>query len=407
MKRRAGRSPEYRQAIQEFSRSLTLIVDEEQLRTTIPAKLRDYFGLDRVAIFLRESDGAPFRLASARGIDPAVASVARFAADGRLARWLKVNETPLVLDENPGVAEFLAEEERDTLRDLGAAACFPLVALNQLKGFLAVGSGEPGPELRLDGAERELLSVLAGQAALAFENAALLRQQRDRLKQLYRAERLATAGELAAGAAHEIRNPLTSIRSAIQHLRGDFPDGSPRAALIEDILSEVDRINGIVEALLSFARPAEAKFEPVDLPELVRHTVALIEAQARAQSVAVSFDFPPTLGLQADPNLLKQVLLNVVMNALQAMPGGGELRFAAGATDSRVELWVQDTGPGIPAAERERIFDPFYTTKQDGTGLGLSVCYGIMQRHGGEIEVESEEGQGTKVRLRLPKKAAR
>jgi signal transduction histidine kinase len=270
---RADRPRDYRQAIHEFSRSLTLVVDEDQLRAAIPAKLREFFGLERVAIFLREGDGAPFRVASARGIEAPVADAAAFPADGRLARWLKVNEMPLVLAEQPGVVDFLDAGERDTLRSLGAAACFPLVALNQLRGFLAVGPTGRGPALGLDPGERELLGVLAGQAALAFENAALIREQRDRLKRLYRAERLATAGEMAAGAAHEIRNPLTSIRSAIQHLRGDYEDASPRAELIDDILAEVDRINEIVEALLSFARPAQVKFESVDLAELVRQEV--------------------------------------------------------------------------------------------------------------------------------------
>jgi signal transduction histidine kinase len=269
---RADRPRDYRQAIHEFSRSLTLVVDEDQLRAAIPAKLREFFGLERVAIFLREGDGAPFRVASARGIEAPVADAAAFPADGRLARWLKVNEMPLVLAEQPGVVDFLDAGERDTLRSLGAAACFPLVALNQLRGFLAVGPTGRGPALGLDPGERELLGVLAGQAALAFENAALIREQRDRLKRLYRAERLATAGEMAAGAAHEIRNPLTSIRSAIQHLRGDYEDASPRAELIDDILAEVDRINEIVEALLSFARPAQVKFESVDLAELVRQS---------------------------------------------------------------------------------------------------------------------------------------
>jgi signal transduction histidine kinase len=399
---RADRPRDYRQAIHEFSRSLTLVVDEDQLRAAIPAKLREFFGLERVAIFLREGDGAPFRVASARGIEAPVADAAAFPADGRLARWLKVNEMPLVLAEQPGVVDFLDAGERDTLRSLGAAACFPLVALNQLRGFLAVGPTGRGPALGLDPGERELLGVLAGQAALAFENAALIREQRDRLKRLYRAERLATAGEMAAGAAHEIRNPLTSIRSAIQHLRGDYEDASPRAELIDDILAEVDRINEIVEALLSFARPAQVKFESVDLAELVRQTVALIDARARKCGVTVEVDGPESLPFMADGNLIKQVVLNVAMNALQAMPEGGTLSIAVERVGAAAEIRVEDTGCGITPEDRERIFDPFFTTKKEGTGLGLSVCYGIVQRHGGEIEVDSEIGVGTTLKVRLP-----
>lgn len=396
-----ARSPDYRQAVHEFSRSLTLIVDEEQLRATIPGKLRDFFGVERVAIFLRESDGGPFRIVSARGIEPALVDGVSFLPGGRLARWLKVNEEPLVLNENPGVVDFLDPSERETLARLDIEACFPLVALNQLKGFLALGSSVGASSLRLKKGQRELLSVFAGQAALAFENAALIREQRDRLKRLYRAERLATAGELAAGAAHEIRNPLASIRSAIQHLRGDYPDAGPRAELIDDILAEVDRINQIVEGLLSFARPAEPDFQRVDLGDLVRHTLTLVDVQAQEQAVQVRVDVPD-LAVRADPNLIKQVVLNVVMNALQAMPDGGQLTVSAASAGRAALLRIADSGPGIAAEDREKLFDPFFTTKKGGTGLGLSVCYGIVQRHGGEIEVESELGRGTVVNIKLP-----
>jgi signal transduction histidine kinase len=404
-KHRSQRPDEYRQLIQEFTRSLTLIVDEEQLRSSISAKLRDFFGLERVAIFLREGDGAPFRIVAERGMDPEIVRNVTFPSNGRLARWLKVNEEPLLLDENPGVVAFLDAQERDTLTRLDAFACFPLVALNQLKGFLTLGRSDTGAP-QLDQGDRELLSLFSGQAALAFENAALLREQRSRLKRLYRAERLATAGEMAAGAAHEIRNPLTSIRSAIQHLRTDYDDESPRAELIDDILAEVDRINGIVGALLSFARPAEPRFESVPLAELVRMAIALVDAQAQTQGIAVSAEIAEDISVEADPNLIKQVVLNVVMNAMQAMPNGGELTISALPLAGFAELRMGDSGPGIPSEDRERLFDPFFTTKTEGTGLGLSVCYGIVQRHGGEIEVESETGQGTVVRIRLPRSTA-
>jgi signal transduction histidine kinase len=399
--KRISRSPEYRQAVHEFSRSLTLIVDEEQLRETIPAKLREFFGVERVAVFLREADGGPFVLSSARGLGEELDSSLAFLPNGRLARWLKVNEEPLVLSDQPGVVDFLGDAEREILARLDIHACFPLVALNQLKGFLALGSTAGSNAFTLSGEQRELLTVFAGQTALAFENAALLREQRARLKRLYRAERLATAGELAAGAAHEIRNPLASIRSAIQHLRGSFSEGDKQTDLVDDILAEVDRINDIVEGLLSFARPAEPQFGRVNLAELARHVVTLVEVQAGEQNVVASVDVPDIV-VRADPNLITQVLLNVVMNALQAMPDGGALDIATISTGRTVEIRVSDTGAGIAMEDREKLFDPFFTTKKGGTGLGLSVCYGIVQRHGGEIEVESDVGHGTVVMIRLP-----
>jgi signal transduction histidine kinase len=221
---------------------------------------------------------------------------------------------------------------------------------------------------------------------------------------MYRAERLATAGELAAGAAHEIRNPLAAVRSAIQYLRSDYAEGSARASLVDDLLSEVDRIDGIVEGLLSFARPPVSRPEPVELPELLGQSVALVAVRARSQRVSVTLDAPPSLAFHADPNQLKQVLLNVLLNALQAMPDGGELRVAAAPRGRSVEIRVADTGSGIPPEHVDRVFDPFFTTRPEGTGLGLSICYGIVERHGGEMEVRSEAGRGTEMVVRLPRR---
>lgn len=396
--RRPPRPPDHLQTLHEFTRFLTLTADPEELYPGVAARLRDVFGLEGVAVFLRDGDGAPFRAMAARG---ASAGDAVFPSEGKLARWLRVNEAPLFPDESPGVMEFLDAEERRALAGLGAAACVPLVAVNRLTGFLVLGRPRDGRPL--DAARRDLLLALAGQAALAFENAALAREAKARLKRMYRAERLATAGELAAGAAHEIRNPLAAIRSAIQYLRGDYAEGSDRASLVDDLLSEVDRIDGIVEGLLSFARPPVSLAEPVELAELLGQSVGLVAARARGQRVAVRLDVPPALSLRADPNQLKQVLLNVFLNALQAMPHGGELRVSATPRGRWLELRVADTGPGIAPEHLERVFDPFFTTRPDGTGLGLSICYGIVERHGGEMEVRSEAGSGAEVVVRLPR----
>ncbi|MFW6330864.1 MAG: ATP-binding protein [Gemmatimonadota bacterium] len=393
---------DHRRALHEFGRSLALIVDEEELRQTVTAQLRSVLGLERVLLFLRDDDDGPYRLIAARGVEAGPLSRTAFPPDGRLVRWLRVNEEPLLLGRNAGVAEFLEAAERDVLSGLGVTACVPLVAMNRLTGFLLVRPDDPGWP---SPGQHDLLLALAGQAALACENAALLSQQKARLRRMYRAERLATAGELAAGAAHEIRNPLTGIRSAIQLIRGDYPEGSRRHELVGDLLEEVDRIDEIVAGLLSFARPEDPSLEPVDLREILDHSLTLVRVRARTQGVEVTIDGPGSLPLHADPALLRQVILNVVLNALQAMPEGGRLHIAATRLGRRVELRVVDTGGGIPPEHVERVFDPFFTTKTTGTGLGLSICYGIIQRHGGQMEIDSQVGAGTSVIIRLPERA--
>ncbi len=393
--------------LHEFSRALALIVDQDKLHGTIITQLRSALSLDRVLLYLRDDDDGPYRLAAARmsdgqdidGQGPHVS----FARNGRLVRWLRVNEEPLLLDSEPGVVAFLDAPERAALEDLGITACVPLVAMNRLTGFLLV-TPEQGHPRWPSHAQRDLLLAMAGQAALGCENAALTAEQRSRVRRMYQAERLATAGELAAGAAHEIRNPLTSIRSAIQYIRGDYQEGSDRHELAGDILAEVDRIDEIVQGLLSFARREAPGFEEVELAELVRQSTCLIRTRARTQGVDVVAATPDTLPVQADPGLLRQVLLNVMLNALQAMPDGGELRVSAERAGRQVRLQVADTGDGISREHLDRVFDPFFTTKKTGTGLGLSICYGIVERHGGRMELESEPGAGAVVTIRIPER---
>jgi signal transduction histidine kinase len=235
---------------------------------------------------------------------------------------------------------------------------------------------------------------------------------------MYRADRLATLGQLAAGAAHEIRNPLTSIRSTIQYLRKNLKE-SKESTLVSGLIDEVDRINGIIEGLLSFSKPAKPEIKTVNLELLLKQTLILVETTARKQKVDISLDYDSEQSsLKADPALLKQVFLNVIMNSLEAIGENGNVqvrvdfirkggRFAP-QSDSYYFISFQDSGPGIPRANMDHIFDPFFTTKKEGTGLGLSISYRIIHQHNGDIEVEStsenrdRENHGTKVTITLP-----
>jgi signal transduction histidine kinase len=256
-----------------------------------------------------------------------------------------------------------------------------------------------------------MLQLLAGQASLAFENAYLYQQQRERLRRIYRAETLAAAGQLAAGVAHEIRNPLTSIRSTIQYALQDYPESNPKRVLFQELLAEVDRIDRTVNGLLSLTRVEETLAEPVDIVEVLGQSLALVSAQAQRQRIEMRGPIVSRrFRIRGDGSQLKQVFLNLLLNALQAMPAGGELDASVDEWQSDIAQvagrWVQvrirDTGAGIPAEQLDRVFDPFFTTKREGTGLGLSVCHSIVQRHEGEIDIRSEPGKGTEVLLRFP-----
>jgi signal transduction histidine kinase len=255
------------------------------------------------------------------------------------------------------------------------------------------------------------MQMVMTQASIAFENAHLLEEQRARLHKLYRAEKLAAAGQLAASVAHEIRNPLTAIRSTVQYLSKGFEEQSPMRSLIDGVIEEVDRINGTVDELLSLTRRAEYKPERIDLYQMVEHSLMFLQTQARSQGVEIVWPAPVSgLSIIGDDSQLKQLFLNLFLNALQAMPDGGKLQLSltgrplqpdAGPSVS-AEVSISDTGCGIPPDDLDKIFDPFFTTKQRGTGLGLATSYVIVRQHAGEMTVQSQVGQGTKVLVRFP-----
>ncbi len=194
-------------------------------------------------------------------------------------------------------------------------------------GLLLLGSRSERPPSRHDA---DLLKHLADQASLAFQNVALYREQQERLGRLHRADRLAAMGQLAAGVAHEVRNPLTAIRSTIQYLGRGLARSDPKAELVEELIGEVDRIDSTISGLLSLSRGGELKHGEMDLVELLEGTIRLLEIQARKQGVELEERYRHRpLPLVADAGQLRQVFLNLVLNALQAMPEGGRITVTA------------------------------------------------------------------------------
>lgn len=272
------------------------------------------------------------------------------------------------------------------------------------------------------GGERQMDMPLAGGAPLALGVAVsavrteegvsvgsliLLRDLREvrRLEaEVRRREKMAAVGHLAAGVAHEIRNPLSSIRGYATYFGGKFPPGSEDRQAAEVMVREVDRLNRVISELIEFSRPSDVKRRPVRLADLAAHAERLTRPDAAARGVTVDLsgatDSPV---IQADPDRLSQALLNLCLNAIQAMTAGGILSLATGsAPDGRAFLQVTDTGPGIPSEHRERIFDPYFTTKPQGTGLGLPLAHKIVAAHGGEIRVSARSGGGTVMTVLLP-----
>ncbi len=227
-------------------------------------------------------------------------------------------------------------------------------------------------------------------------------------KEVQRVGQLATVGLLASTIAHEVRNPLSSIRVTAQYLLSEYALHSQAEEFLNMIIAEVDSLDAKIREFLKFARPTEPVFQDVDLTQLVNNTLQFMHQYLDEHNVRLHVQVSVPFTIKADPAQLKEVLRNLVINAVQSMSEGGDLYIeAAPAPGDVVRLIVRDTGTGIPATDLERIFTPFYTTKSEGTGLGLANVQKIVESHGGSIEVQSEVGVGTEMRITLPVRPVR
>ncbi len=385
----------------EFEAGVNLIEDYDQIASNFLGKIKEVCPVRFLMLLIFDADTGRFVPAAAIGPAPDAAHPIFLPRNSRLAKWLKINETHLDIPRHSGVLDFITSSEAELLHRLGVEICFPLMSMNRLIGILLAGKKEDGgPFGKL---EISFVSSLLPQAGIALENALLFKEQRERFRRMSRADRLATIGELAAGAAHEIRNPLTAIRSSLQYLEAKQTDETTKR-LLSSALLETARINEIVSALMAFSRPTEIVRERFDLLPTLNESIELISFQARTQNVGIRRIFPegPLFAL-GDKSQLKQLFLNLFFNAVQAMPSRGTLTIEALRKEGpKAVVTVADTGEGIPEENLDRIFDPFFTTKKSGTGLGLSICYNIVKSHGGEIEVKSRVGQGTTMLVSLP-----
>lgn len=226
-------------------------------------------------------------------------------------------------------------------------------------------------------------------------------------EEIRRKEKLAALGGLAAGVAHEIRNPLSSIKGIASYFRAKFDEESDDKEAAGVMIREVDRLNRVITELLDFARPPQINRRMVNLNDLINHSLRLLYQEALSKKVSIDFhNSESPIMIQVDPDRLSQCLLNLCLNALQAMTNGGRLAIAAFcAEDSRIRIDVKDTGHGIRPEHMGMIFNPYFTTKTKGTGLGLAIVYKIVEAHGGFISVRSNPGKETVFSITLPQRS--
>jgi signal transduction histidine kinase len=268
--------------------------------------------------------------------------------------------------------------------------------------------GESG--LRAEGRARDEVGDLARAFNGMMEEIERARErEQTRLAQLAHTEKMAAIGSLATGVAHEVNNPLAGILTCLEMVQSNPNDADMRRRYLELVEDGIKRIGRTVTSLLDFSRPRPMEFEPTAVNDRLRHVTELVDYQLRSGRVEVALDLDPSAPVViADRFQLEQVLLNLVLNAVQAMRSGGTLTLRSRTAGETVEVAVSDTGEGIPEENLKRIFDPFFTTRSigQGTGLGLSVTDSIVSAHGGRIEVESRPGVGSTFRVLLPSRSA-
>ncbi|MBM4313034.1 MAG: GAF domain-containing protein [Deltaproteobacteria bacterium] len=430
---------DYRELLREISGRLRTLLNLQQIKELLIGVIAEALQVEKVILMIMEKGRLRLYVENSLGggEDPP-------AETGLLMQMLEGERRPM--SRAAAVRYFVSREERERIAGLfdrlGVIQVIPLPAREGLTGVIALGQKRSG-ELFVD-EDIELLTTIANQAATAIENAqsyealeglnrdleqkvtertADLRQamkEKERAQdQLIRAESLASIGQLVAGTAHELNNPIAGamslVESAIETIEGWRRQTASHDQVVGDLrfsLDELRRAGAIIRSLLDLSRQTQIYVEPVDLNRAIEDALLVLHNQYKEMDVKIGKDYedlPPVQGNYAN---LGQVLINIIQNALQALPEGkGEifLKTRYRTAEGIVVIECRDTGRGIPSAFMKDIFKPFFTTKTvgSGTGLGLYICHEIVRRHGGQIRAESKEKGGTVVTVELPAKGGK
>ena len=385
----------FRTKLSDFSRQLTELVDlDEVVRTTVHF-ITQALHVERVAFFFQRDDGSDYFPIS--GIAPHEEK--RYSPQHPFVKRLESNRGAVDLEHLRENAEDM--EEIDSLIEKEWMVVSPLFLKERLLGFVLLGKKRSQKDYTEE--ELNLLETFLSQAELAISRAFVYRDISLKDKQIMQAEKMAAIGELAAGIAHEIRNPLGIITGSAETVQ-KHKDQKIREEMIGYILEESKRIDGLVNSILDYARPKEPRLVTCDLGEILEKIVLLLSPKSNTLRVHIRKEIPQIpLRVSVDPDQIRQAITNLGVNALEAMPNGGVLKISV-VPDQQDNVFIRfsDTGKGIPKEAQAKVFDPFYTTKEGGTGLGLSIANRIITQHGGKITLEGGEGKGSTFTIVLP-----
>jgi len=397
---------DYRETLGKFSKAMVSILDLQSLSKKIIETITQTMGVEKASLFLVNEEKGGYSLFESKNINPSV-STSQLPKDDPLPRYLqKIGEIIIreELAKGANIPELNEVVKKMSL--LESEVSIPLLWKGQLIGMINL-SHKFNKDI-YSNEDIELLGTLANQTAIAIENARLYEDLKRSKSYIQRADRLASLGTLTAGLAHEIRNPLVAIKTLTQLLPDRLDDEEFRDQFLKIASGEVDRISSLVNELLNFARPSDPKLEAENINTILDGMILLVSTETKKKQITVFRNYASDLPrIEIDPEQIKQVLLNILLNAISATSENGQIivktrSFTKPGGEPYIQIEFTDTGCGIPEEHLEDIFNPFFTTKTTGSGLGLSISNQIVQDHRGYIDVESQLDKGSSFFINLP-----
>jgi len=397
------RKYEYKKTLRELSEIVISFLNEKELFKKAGNILTKDLDAEKVSFFMLNKEKKAYTLRASQYLKKTKAK--ELPQQDTFVTWLEEQGQAVVKEvlersvDDPNIKHVV-----ERLASLESEVCIPLMMRDHLIGIINLGNKRSGDMYSHE--DLDLLTHFAAQASVALENARLYQEMQRTQQLMRRTDRLSSLGSLTAGLAHEIRNPLVTVKTFLDLVPIRYKDEEFRGEFLKLTSSEVDRLSKLVSELLEFAKPAKPKFRMRDINQIIEEIIPLIAVEARKRDIAIEKNFRETPRTKLDADQMKQVFLNILLNAFEAIEAHGTISITSREIHKNgtqhVQVEVADTGTGIPKKILESIFDPFFTTKDKGSGLGLSITHQIVEDHHGTIEVASVPKKGTTFVITIP-----
>jgi len=392
----------YKKALKDLSEIIVSFLDEKELFKRSGRIMTKDLGAEKVSFFLLDKEKRAYTLRSSQNLQRS--KVKELPQQDPFLKWLEGEKRPVVKEVLERSYDQESKKAVKSMNSLESEVCIPLISRDQLIGIINLGNKRSGDMYSHE--DLDLLTHFATQASVALENARLYQEMQRTQQLMRRTDRLSSLGSLTAGLAHEIRNPLVTVKTFLDLVPERHKDKEFRGNFLKLTIAELERITKLVSDLLEFAKPKNPKFRRSNINQVIEEIVPLIKLEATKRDIAIETNLRDTPQAKLDADRMKQVFLNILLNAIEAIKAHGKISITSRDIRKNGAVYVQveiaDTGKGIPKKLAEQIFDPFFTTKERGSGLGLAIAHQIVEDHHGFIEVESMPKKGTTFFINIP-----